>query len=80
MGNTRNWVHRIPRHTRDQCFAPDFGLSQLFIHRFANSFQHNDGHVMTLHVRDIGLGILMWIFLIVIAAMEIAGEYENNSS
>ena len=70
----------IRLYRQDQCFAPDFGISQLFIHRFANSFQHNDGHLMALHVLDKGLGILSWIFLIVIAAMKIAGEYENNSS
>ena len=33
-----------------QYFAPDLGISQLFISRFSNDFQHNDGHVLAFHV------------------------------
>ena len=30
--------------------SPDFGISQLYIVRFSNGFQQNDGHLMYFHV------------------------------
>ena len=31
-------------------FAPDFGITQLYIVRFSNRFQQNDGHLIYFHV------------------------------
>ena len=31
-------------------FAPDIGISDLFIPRFSSSFRHNDGHLVSVLV------------------------------
>ena len=44
--------HAAMLHTCDDNFAPDFGISQLFIARFSNGLQHSDGHSRDFPVID----------------------------
>ena len=37
-------MHHPLQHVDDINFAHDFGISQLFIVRFSNGFQHDDKH------------------------------------
>ena len=62
-----------------QYFAPDFDLSQPFAIRFSNSTRHCDWNLMSFHV-ICASKILCYIFLITIAAMNIAGENRNLPS
>ena len=60
-------------------FAPDYGIAQQFIIRFSNGFQHCDGDLISFPViRAAKLSVKYC--LITIAAMNIAGEYENIPS